>query len=151
MWKIYAYKFVENKLILGFYTYFASNGFSYGSTWKNWRTLSLYAHQNGLLFSPSIGPGYIDTRIRPWNSGNIRHRRRGKYYDVGWRTAIIAGADFFSITSFNEWHEGTQIEPAVPKSTKNYTYMDYEPEGSNFYLHLTNWWINQILNKTVQF
>ena len=24
----------------GFYTYFASNGFTYGSTWKNWESLS---------------------------------------------------------------------------------------------------------------
>ena len=26
----------------GFYTYFASNGFSYGSTWKNWESLSRF-------------------------------------------------------------------------------------------------------------
>ena len=24
------------------------------------------------------------------------------------------GAKIVSVTSFNEWHEGTQIEPAVP-------------------------------------
>ena len=26
----------------GFYTYFASNGFTYGSTWKNWESLSRF-------------------------------------------------------------------------------------------------------------
>jgi hypothetical protein len=27
---------------------------------------------------------------------------------------MAAGADVISITSWNEWHEGTQIEPAKP-------------------------------------
>ena len=29
-----------------------------------------------------------------------------------WTSAIRAGADLVTITSYNEWHEGTQIEPA---------------------------------------
>jgi hypothetical protein len=29
-----------------------------------------------------------------------------------WRTAIRANADLVTITSYNEWQEGTQIEPA---------------------------------------
>jgi hypothetical protein len=29
-----------------------------------------------------------------------------------WRTAIGADADLVTITSYNEWQEGTQIEPA---------------------------------------
>ena len=29
-----------------------------------------------------------------------------------WRGAIRAAADVVTITSYNEWHEGTQIEPA---------------------------------------
>ena len=51
----------------GFYTYFGINGFSYGSSWKNWKDLNKFANQNGLLFIPSLGPGYIDTQV----SGNI--------------------------------------------------------------------------------
>ncbi|CAB0032171.1 unnamed protein product [Trichogramma brassicae] len=46
----------------GFYTYFGINGFSFGSSWKNWRDLNKFANQNGLLFIPSLGPGYIDTQ-----------------------------------------------------------------------------------------
>jgi hypothetical protein len=30
-----------------------------------------------------------------------------------WKAAIQAGADRVTITSYNEWHEGTQIEPAI--------------------------------------
>lgn len=48
----------------GFYTYFGINGFSYGSSWKNWKDLNKFATQNGLIFIPSIGPGYIDTQVK---------------------------------------------------------------------------------------
>ncbi|KAF5270417.1 hypothetical protein FQR65_LT05605 [Abscondita terminalis] len=127
----------------GFYTYFAANSFSYGSTWKNWKNLAKFGTQNGLIFIPSVGPGYADTQVRPWNSKNTRHRRHGQYYDVAWRTAISSNPKYVSITSFNEWHEGTQIEPAIPKNVPEFTYLDYEPEGSHFYLNLTKWWIEQ--------
>ncbi|XP_034940136.1 glycoprotein endo-alpha-1,2-mannosidase-like [Chelonus insularis] len=132
----------------GFYTYFAVNGFSYGSTWKNWKDLNKFANDNDLLFIPSVGPGYIDTQVRPWNAENIRYRRHGQYYEVAWKSAMNSGANIVSITSFNEWHEGTQIEPAKPVSNKDFTYLDYEPEGPNFYLNLTKWWIQQFSYKT---
>lgn len=48
----------------GFYTYFGINGFSYGSSWKNWKDLNKFATQNGLIFIPSLGPGYIDTQVQ---------------------------------------------------------------------------------------
>lgn len=132
----------------GFYTYFAANSFSYGSTWKNWKSLAKFAVQNGLIFIPSVGPGYIDTQVRPWNARNTRHRRNGQYYDVAWRTAISSNTNYISITTFNEWHEGTQIEPAVPKIIPNFTYLDYEPGDPQFYLNLTKWWIEQF-NKSL--
>jgi glycoprotein endo-alpha-1,2-mannosidase len=78
---------------------------------------------------------------------NTRHRRHGKYYEVGWRSALSAQAKVIAITSFNEWHEGTQIEPAVPKATASFTYFDYEPEGTNFYLNLTKWWVIEYSKK----
>lgn len=131
----------------GFYTYFATNSFTYGSTWKNWRSLLKFSMQNGLIFIPSVGPGYIDTQIRPWNSVNIRHRRHGHYYDVAWRSAINNAVNFVSITSYNEWHEGTQIEPARPKMIPGFSYLDYEPEGPYFYLNLTRWWIYQFYKR----
>ncbi|XP_015609754.1 glycoprotein endo-alpha-1,2-mannosidase [Cephus cinctus] len=131
----------------GFYTYFAVNGFSHGSSWKNWKELNKFAIQNKLLFIPSLGPGYIDTQVRPWNSENTRHRRHGQYYEMAWRNVLNSGANIVSITSFNEWHEGTQIEPAKPASNKDFTYLDYEPEGPNFYLNLTKLWVDLFTKK----
>ncbi|XP_046738133.1 glycoprotein endo-alpha-1,2-mannosidase-like protein [Diprion similis] len=131
----------------GFYTYFATNEFSFGSSWKNWRDLNKFAEQNELLFIPSVGPGYIDTQVRPWNAHNTRHRRHGQYYDYAWSSAINSGATTVSITSFNEWHEGTQIEPARPASNEAFTYLDYEPEGPNLYLNLTKHYVEQFTKK----
>ena len=64
----------------------------------------------GILCAPSVGPGYEataatgDTRVKP--------RLDGSTYDSMWRAADAAGADLVTITSYNEWGEGTQIEPA---------------------------------------
>ena len=134
----------------GFYTYFAANGFSYGSSWKNWKSLASFAYKNSLMFIPSVGPGYIDTRIRPWNSKNTHARRKGLYYETAWKTAIGAPAKIVSITSFNEWHEGTQIEPAIPMSCSNFTYQDYEPNKPDFYMQLTSKWVTELSKNNKQ-
>jgi hypothetical protein len=63
-----------------------------------------------LLCAPSVGPGY-DAR-RAVADARVRPRRQGRTYDGMWQSAIRAGADLVTITSYNEWHEGTQIEPA---------------------------------------
>lgn len=58
-----------------------------------------------------------------------------------------SGATTVAITSFNEWHEGTQIEPAKAFSVKGFTYLDYEPEGPNYYLDLTKYWVDEFSKK----
>jgi len=72
--------------------------------------LCTQARRLGILCAPSVGPGYEataatgDTRVKP--------RLNGGTYDSMWRAANDAGADIVTITSYNEWSEGTQIEPA---------------------------------------
>lgn len=75
------------------------------------------AHDAGLLCAPSVGPGY-DAR-QASGDPRVKPRRRGATYDAMWQSAIAAGADAVTITSYNEWHEGTQIEPAA-------THLGYE-------------------------
>lgn len=60
-----------------------------------------------------------------------------------WRAALEVAPPLIAITSFNEWHEGTQIEPAVPKSIPGYTYEDYRPLAPDFYLDRTAHWVRQ--------
>jgi glycoprotein endo-alpha-1,2-mannosidase len=78
-----------------------------GSTF---RRLCRQAHQAGLLCLPSVGPGYKASRA----TGDLRvkPRRDGATYDAMWKAAIHSAADGVTVTSYNEWHEGTQIEPA---------------------------------------
>ena len=122
----------------GFYTYFGTDGFVYGSTTSNWQNMSEFAQENELIFVPCVAPGYIDTRIRPWNEKNTRSRDDGQYYEEMFTNALNTNPDYIGITSFNEWHEGTQIEPAVPKKLPSYTYEDYGKDTDpSFYIKKT--------------
>jgi hypothetical protein len=69
------------------------------------------AHAAHLLCAPSVGPGYDGTRAG--EPPVRRPRRNGATYDALWAAALAARPDIVSITSFNEWGEGTQIEPAA--------------------------------------
>ncbi|MCY1718866.1 glycoside hydrolase family 99 protein [Prolixibacteraceae bacterium Z1-6] len=132
----------------GFYTYYASEGFMYGCTSTNWPVLAKFAKENNLLFIPCPGPGYIDTRIRPWNAKNTEDREGGKYYGKMFMNALNVNPDFIGITSFNEWHEGTQIEPAVPKTISTYTYENYgEAVDPMFYIKKTRELVNMYMQK----
>jgi glycoprotein endo-alpha-1,2-mannosidase len=42
----------------------------------------------------------------------MKPRRNGATYDAMWQAAMRARADVITVTSYNEWHEGSQIEPA---------------------------------------
>ena len=129
----------------GFYTYFASNTFTYGSNPAHWKVLSTFATANSLLFIPSVGPGYEDTRVRPWNAVNSKDRKEDLTMAECLNAALhSAQATLISITSFNEWHEGTQIEPAFPKSAAGFTYLDYLPHTPDFYLEKTRQFSQQL-------
>jgi hypothetical protein len=82
--------------------------------------LCTQARRQGLLCAPSVGPGY-DAR-RAVGDMRVRYRRDGRTYDEMWRAALRVRADVVTITSYNEWHEGSQIEPASERSA----YLDYE-------------------------
>lgn len=59
----------------GVYTYFASDGLSYGSTTTHWDEIAEFSRLNNLICSLSVGPGYEDSTIRPWNTHHGKHRR----------------------------------------------------------------------------
>ena len=130
-------EFIEVGGFDGFYTYFAVNGFTYGSRWDTWSNLKSFAERSNAIFIPSVGPGYIDTSVRPWNAANTRSRENGRYYEKAFQAALSVRPSLISITSFNEWHEGTQIEKATPKSRPGFRYLDYSPQQSDYYLKLT--------------
>lgn len=78
----------------GAYSYFASDGFSYGSSSKHWAEMCSFLRSRRMLCSLSVGPGYDDTGIRPWNAHNRRPRVGGEYYQRMWRAAVAARPTF---------------------------------------------------------
>jgi hypothetical protein len=124
----------------GAYTYFATDGFTFGSTAANWPGMAAFCRDEGLLFVPCVGPGYADLRIRPWNGANQRDREDGAYYERLAAAALAVRPPLVGLTSWNEWHEGTQIEPAQPAAAPGFTYHDYGDLGPRGYLELTARW-----------
>ncbi len=127
----------------GLYSYFATDGFTYGSTTANWPAMAAFARERDLLFVPCVGPGYADLRIRPWNGANQRGREGGAYYSRMVEAALSVSPPLIGLTSFNEWHEGTQIEPAEARSLPDFTYRDYGKRGPEGYLELTEHWVRR--------
>ncbi len=82
------------------------------------------AHTVGLECLPSVGPGYDASRAT--GDPRVKDRRNGATYDNMWRGAIRSGADGITITSYNEWHEGSQIEPARARRTRSAAAASFE-------------------------
>lgn len=101
---------------------------------------------SGSLYVPSVIPGFSAQRIG-YPDDTLYDRDSGDTYDVQWEAALEASIEpsMITITSFNEWHEGTQIEPAQSGVTDSdgQAYKDY---GSIDYLARTTSWIEQFLN-----
>ncbi len=83
------------------------------------------ARRNGASFwSASVAPGF-DGRI--WHHpGRVMARGLGGLYEGMWEAALATSPCFVTVCSFNEWGEGTQIEPCE----------EYE----DLYLRLTAKW-----------
>jgi hypothetical protein len=89
----------------GFYTY---DILLYGGS--KFGRLCAQAHALGILCAPSVGPGYEASQAT--GDSRVKPRLFGATYDSMWRATERAAADLVTITSYNEWGEGTQIEPA---------------------------------------
>jgi hypothetical protein len=80
--------------------------------WGRWIRDWSAEHNSFRYWVATVMPGYNDLNTgRP--DAYVRDRAGGDYYRTCWQGAIQSGADMVIITSFNEWEEGTQIEPSV--------------------------------------
>ncbi len=104
------------------------------------------ARKAGLLCAPSVGPGYDAQRAT--GDKRTQPRKKGARYDEMWERAIRAQPALVTITSYNEWHEGTQIEPA---RTTGAPYLSYDgaygltgKPAERAYLDRTTYWVKQL-------
>jgi hypothetical protein len=58
----------------------------------------------------TVEPGYDHTKI---GSTLYLDRRDGQTYEEWWQAALSSNPDGILITTWNEWHEGGEIEPSV--------------------------------------
>ncbi|MEI6043602.1 MAG: hypothetical protein WCS37_04315 [Chloroflexota bacterium] len=60
------------------------------------------------LWTAGVTPGYDDRKFR--SPGEFRDREGGSYYQRSWAAAIGSNADMVTISTWNEWYEGSSIE-----------------------------------------
>jgi hypothetical protein len=100
-------------------------------------------------YVPGINPGISAIQIQYEDEVNTP-RRDGQTYDNRWERMFATGVEptLVAISTFNEWHEGTQIEPAAVGMTRSngQPYLDFSPLDPEAYLDMTNDWAQVFLN-----
>lgn len=67
----------------------------------------------GKISTVTVIPGYDDRDVGRPSPRPVTDRYGGETYAALWQEAIAAAPDYVLITSWNEWHEGSELEPSV--------------------------------------
>jgi hypothetical protein len=73
-----------------------------------YRDLAATARAAGRPFMPAVSPGFDDRVIR--RPGTLVRRSAGATYAATWRSALAVDPAWVLVSSWNEWHEGSEIE-----------------------------------------
>jgi hypothetical protein len=71
------------------------------------------AHHTHRAWAAGVFPGHDDTRAPNHPHPYTIARKQGATYRESWDAALATKPDWITISSFNEWFEGTTIEPGV--------------------------------------
>ena len=71
------------------------------------------AHKTQKIWAAGVVPGFNDTKVPGRTNTVVVARNNGSTYRSSWTGAISSNPDWITITSFNEWFEGSMIEPSV--------------------------------------
>lgn len=73
------------------------------------------ARDAGLVVVLPVYPGVDSTPVREFygDYGTVVDRENGEFYKRTWENALGLNPDWVVVTSFNEWYEGTVIEPST--------------------------------------
>ena len=86
-------------------------------------SMSLLTRAQGRLFAATIIPGYDEAYKASYLT--YLDREGGETYRQYWALARATTPHWILITSYNEWHEGSEIEPSVEFGT---TYLEITAE-----------------------
>ena len=78
---------------------------------ESYKTAAFRSRYLGKIFVATVVPGYNDTLVR--DPGLFVPRDDGAYYQSLWDVALNCQPNWIMITSWNEWHEATEIEPSL--------------------------------------
>jgi glycoprotein endo-alpha-1,2-mannosidase len=133
----------------GFLTYFAGEELTWCGNPENWPQLAASARERGMVFIPAVAPGYNNSAVTRWNARMHRPRNCSDYYDRRWVSALATEPDIILINSFNDWPEGSAIEPAVEKPgfpLTDHIWCGATPDA-NYYLERTREWVEKFKAK----
>lgn len=65
------------------------------------------------VFAATVSPGFNDTLLRGLDRPVIDRGLNGAQYDGSWDAALAGSPDWVIVSTWNEWWEGTSVEPGV--------------------------------------
>jgi len=87
---------------------FLARGRDLGQTYS---TLASLGRAAGRPFVPAVGPGFDDRPVR--RPATVVPRAGGATYDRTWEAALSTDPRWVLVSTWNEWHEASEIEPSI--------------------------------------
>jgi hypothetical protein len=102
----------------GFDRYTPSGGLgsliAWGDEMSSWlRSQPMVSGSTPPLLATTVSPGYDDQNLRGPTNPIVPRGTDGSQYATTWQGAVAAAPDWILVTSWNEWYEGTEVEPGV--------------------------------------
>ncbi|MEM2465373.1 MAG: glycoside hydrolase family 99-like domain-containing protein [Candidatus Bathyarchaeia archaeon] len=114
-----------------YYSPLSISPFSESNLRKEYARSVAICKNSDLIAGLAVMPGYDDRQVR--FPGTVVARRESSCYNMTWRVAMEQDPRWIMICSWNEWHEGSEIEPSV--------------EYGDYYIKLTKQWAEEFKKK----